>query len=131
MPLFKVKISIQSIEYIAVDATSAEDAMRYVNSTNEWHEDGALDEALVKGYSFAPIGAEQITHPNQCEYDWSANNLCWCDDNDTTLTQSFYNVPYPDPNPDEDEDERAWDERQDKLDRLEVEFNAQRVTKEV
>ena len=108
MPLFKVKIAIQTFVEIPVFAKNAEEALAYANGTDEWKQDGQFE--FFKGHEpFIVSGAEQITDPKDSPFEGDC--LCWdSDDTETTAASAFFGNQVPDNLENDEESAAAWEE---------------------
>lgn len=114
MKLFKAFVKLTTVVEIPVVAHTAEEALAYVNSTDEWKEDGGFGWNDEKK-SYRVDGVELVTDPAQTT--WPAESLCWGKEeiDETTVAEAFYGNPYPKIiNEDEEgynevEDEKRWD----------------------
>jgi len=88
MPLFKVKVT-RTVE-IPVDARSADEAVRYMESSRAWRDAEAFTRPVFDREALTVIGAEPITNPIHEPYE--GNVLCYgprADEADITVAQSF------------------------------------------
>lgn len=107
--LFKVKVIRQELYDMPVCAESEEEALKWLNSTNEWKEDYESGS-----YKYGIRGISEVTHPAQC--DFNVESICWStDDEEVSVGLAFFGDPPSPPflfdddeNYNEAEDNARW-----------------------
>lgn len=91
MPLYKAKIVVTQTVEIPVYAQSEEDAKRYMAGTEEWKEDGGLDEFEKDAMSFSG-SVEKVTDPKQTDFDGDC--ICWDEKSEEIhVAVAFFGMP--------------------------------------
>ena len=123
MPLFKCTIEIKSTAEIAVEASSEEEARAYLSRTDEWKEDGAINE--VKNAKLDVEDVKRVVHPSEMP-DFESDTLVWNQRSsvqvDVTITHAFFELPLIPPGECSDDElydfDDAVEEKKKEWDRL-------------
>ena len=94
MPIFNVWLEVTTLtkESIPVYAKTAEDAMAYLNATDEWKTSGACEGLFDEGATFRAVSVVQALHPKEAGID--VEEYCWGED-EMEAAEAFYDVGQP------------------------------------